>query len=114
MSASPRTARRSRRARCESPSSWSRARNTASAFRMRFLYGSPQPRTVIPGLVPGIHVYVLVDGRVKPGHDEYKVLLQLADMAGPAIEDRQDLAGLVRHQRDVDRVDADVAEALQP
>ncbi len=33
------------------------------------------PRTVMPGLVPGIHVFVVVllwhvDGRVKPGHDD--------------------------------------------
>jgi hypothetical protein len=34
-------------------------------------------RSVMPGLVPGIHVFVgfpdgreVVDGRVKPGHDE--------------------------------------------
>jgi hypothetical protein len=28
------------------------------------------PFIVIPGLVPGIHVFVFVDGRVEPGHDE--------------------------------------------
>ena len=25
---------------------------------------------VMPGLVPGIHFFRFVDGRVKPGHDE--------------------------------------------
>jgi len=25
--------------------------------------------TVMPGLVPGIHVFLFVDGRAKPGHD---------------------------------------------
>src|SRR5216684_2907871 len=40
------------------------------------LYGELSPSTVIPGLVPGIHVFVscadvkIVDGRAKPGHDE--------------------------------------------
>jgi hypothetical protein len=26
-------------------------------------------QAVMPGLVPGIHVFVRVDGRVKPGYD---------------------------------------------
>jgi len=30
---------------------------------------------VIPGLDPGIHGFSLVDGRVKPGHDELKAVL---------------------------------------
>src|ERR1700736_1790608 len=38
---------------------------------------------------------------------------QLADMAGPTVELRQDLAALVRHQRQVDGIDADVTEPLQ-
>ena len=34
----------------------------------------------MPGLVPGIHVFAtrkIVDGRVKPGHDEVKVVTGL-------------------------------------
>jgi hypothetical protein len=39
---------------------------------------------VMPGLVPGVHVFLLscakdVDGRDKPGHDERLVLLELPD-----------------------------------
>ena len=33
------------------------------------------PNVVIPGLDPGIHGFSLVDGRVKPGHDELKAVL---------------------------------------
>src|SRR6266571_1875253 len=38
---------------------------------------------------------------------------QLTDMASPVVEDRQDLTALVRHQRQVDGIDADVTEPLQ-
>jgi hypothetical protein len=31
----------------------------------------------MPGLVPGIHVLDFVDGRVKPGHDEWEKPIEL-------------------------------------
>jgi hypothetical protein len=34
-----------------------------------------QLQSVIPGLDPGIHGFSLVDGGVKPGHDELKAVL---------------------------------------
>src|SRR5437763_14538216 len=33
-------------------------------------FAPASPSTVMPGLVPGIHVLKCVDRRVKPGHDE--------------------------------------------
>jgi hypothetical protein len=47
----------------------------------------------MPGLVPGIHVFVGtskkdVDGRVKPGHDEPHKRVELTKSAGSSKNDR--------------------------
>ena len=46
--------------------------------------------SVMPGLVPGIHVFLCdssknVDGRDKPGHDEYRLKPQLFFTSGQTL-----------------------------
>jgi hypothetical protein len=58
----------------------------------RFVMGRTNSPTVMPGLVPGIHVLAAqedVDGRDKPGHDAEYAARVLSRCALPRLPDSQ-------------------------
>src|SRR5262249_33755607 len=81
MRARPRASPGAASSTSRTPRTWTSSRSSrassevhSEAVRQRDIEALRIPRVVMPGLVPGIHVYLtkkkLVDGRDKPGHDD--------------------------------------------